>query len=72
MRLVKSNIKHDKEKVLVVEDDETDYLPVTKVTCPKCGNGEAHWFMKQMRAGDEPPTLFFTCTKCKYKWRSYG
>lgn len=73
MQVIKRNIEHRK-KVLVIEEDDEEFrhLPKTKVICPKCGNGEAHWFMKQMRSADEPPTVFYTCPKCRHKWRSYG
>lgn len=73
MNVIKRNVV-SKRKILVVDedDDETMHLPKTKVTCPKCGNQEAHWFMKQTRSADEPPTVFYTCAKCKWKWRSYG
>ncbi|HLC59151.1 MAG TPA: zinc ribbon domain-containing protein [archaeon] len=62
-------------KVVVIDDEDDDdskHLPKTKVICPKCDNSDAYWFMRQMRAADEPPTLFYTCTKCGHKWRSYG
>jgi len=72
IRIIKKDMKESEKKVLVVEEDETKYLPKTKVICPKCGNDEAYWFIKQMRAGDEPPTVFYTCVKCEHKWRSYG
>ncbi len=74
MKILKKSMNINKGKVLVVEDDddETKYLPKTKVICPECENNEAYWFMRQMRSGDEPPTIFYTCTKCGHKWRSYG
>lgn len=43
----------------------------TKVVCPKCGNGEAYWWMQQTRAADEATTRFFRCTKCGHVWREY-
>ena len=39
--------------------------------CPKCGNDEAHYFVYQTRAADEAPTIFYKCTRCGYRWRSY-
>ncbi len=74
MKIIKKNIR-SKNKVIVVDEEDSEefrHLPTTKVECPKCGNRLAHWFMRQMRAGDEPPTIFYTCAKCKHKWRSYG
>jgi len=58
-----------KEVTIVEEKDEIDVLPKIRVTCPKCDNKEAFWILRQMRGSDEPETRFFTCTKCKYRWR---
>jgi DNA-directed RNA polymerase subunit M len=55
--------------VLIEETKET--LPKIRIACPKCGHKEAVWWMQQTRAADEPPTLFFRCTKCRYSWREY-
>lgn len=41
----------------------------TNEECPKCKNHEAYTWSKQMRAGDEPETIFFKCTKCEHTWR---
>ena len=75
MHIIKRNIE-SKNKVMVIDededDDETKHLPKTNGICSKCGNGEAYWFMRQTRSADEPPTVFYTCTKCEHKWRSYG
>ncbi len=60
------------EEVLVIEDEEEKKLyPKTKIICPKCGNDEAFWWVQQTRAADEPPTMFYKCTKCGYTWREY-
>lgn len=40
-------------------------------TCPECGHDEAYYELKQTRSADEAPTRFFTCAKCKHKWREY-
>ena len=39
--------------------------------CPKCGNPEAYWVLRQTRGADEPETRIFECTKCGHKWREY-
>ncbi|MGM0590700.1 MAG: transcription factor S [Halobacteriota archaeon] len=44
-------------------------LPKTKTHCPNCGNGEAYWYMQQIRSADESETRFFVCTECEHKWR---
>ncbi len=56
---------------VITEKEAFEQYPKTKIICPKCGNNEAYWFMQQTRSGDEPPTRFYCCTKCGYKWREY-
>lgn len=65
---------HETKKAVVVmgKDEGIAEFPKTKIMCPNCENMEAHWWMQQTRAADEPPTLFYRCTKCNYSWRSYG
>lgn len=64
----------DQKKGIVVMGKEEGIaeLPKTKIMCPKCDHMEAHWWMQQTRAADEPPTLFYRCMKCNYSWRNYG
>jgi len=63
---------HTEEEILIIEEDEEEKVyPKTKIQCPNCGNNEALWWMQQTRGADEPPTMFFKCTKCKYSWREY-
>jgi DNA-directed RNA polymerase subunit M len=59
-----------KREIPVIEEDIAT-MPRVKVECRKCKNGEAYYWMLQTRAGDEPATKFFRCTKCKYTWREY-
>jgi DNA-directed RNA polymerase subunit M len=63
--------KNPLEDVIIIEKNE-EYLPKTKVVCPKCSNKEAVWWIQQTRSSDEAPTLFLRCTKCKHSWREYG
>ncbi|MHA1741675.1 MAG: transcription factor S [Candidatus Thorarchaeota archaeon] len=63
--------KSPRDKIVVVEDDSIP-MPVTKATCPKCGNNEAYYWTVQTRRGDEGATEFYRCTRCKYTWREYG
>ena len=60
-----------KKKVTVIDSkDKTEVRSKTKgITCPKCGNNEAYWELRQMRACDEPESRFYTCTKCGHRWR---
>lgn len=57
------------DNVKYVEDLEPGE-GVTEI-CPKCGHDKATYELKQTRSADEAPTRFFTCLKCKYKWREY-
>lgn len=54
---------------VILMDETKETLPKIKMLCPKCGNKEATWWMQQANDTDEPPTLFFRCTKCKHSWR---
>ena len=60
-----------KEKELAIIEEKVEVLPKTRIACPKCGNKEAYWILRQTRAADEPETRIYTCTKCGYKWREY-
>jgi DNA-directed RNA polymerase subunit M len=42
------------------------------VTCEECGHGEAWYTIKQTASADEPPTRFFKCKQCGYRWREYS
>ena len=67
-RNIVKSIQKDKE-VTIIEYNENNVLPKTNIKCPKCENNEAFWIMRQMRGSDEPESRFYTCAKCKYKWR---
>lgn len=70
---IKGAIENKKKDIIVMgKGSESMDLPTTKIICPKCEHGEAYWWMQQTRSADEPPTLFYRCTKCEYSWRSYG
>lgn len=63
-------IKKEKKEIVNTEESIEIY-PIIKEVCPKCKNKKAYYWTQQMRAGDEPETMFFKCTKCKHKWREY-
>jgi DNA-directed RNA polymerase subunit M len=70
---ITEEIREPKKGVVVMEKEEgVAELPKTRIMCPKCENMEAFWWMQQTRGADEPPTIFYKCTKCGYSWRSYG
>lgn len=70
---IREKIGHDlADTIPVVEDKSVKILPVTKIECPECGNGEAQWWTQQTRSSDEPETRFYRCTRCKKTWREYS
>lgn len=44
----------------------------TDVTCDECGHTVAWYTIKQTASADEPPTRFFKCQNCGYRWREYN
>jgi len=63
--------KRSEEEIPVIEGDNIKTLPTTNVICPQCGNNEAYWWLRQLRAADESEVRFFRCTKCGKTWREY-
>ncbi len=59
------------KKIHMVKKDVEESRPKATTECPKCGNNEAYFFVKQTRSADEAPTTFYECTKCHHKWRDY-
>ena len=55
----------DRSVVEVVSEKEADIHPVTGYDCKKCGNKKSYFWIRQMRAGDEPESKFYKCVKCK-------
>ena len=64
-------VEKQQNKETVMLEKKIDILPKTRIECPKCGNKEAFWILRQTRASDEPETRIFTCTKCEHRWRQY-
>jgi transcription factor S len=61
------------ELIETEEGAEFEGKPTAKdVTCEECGNGEAWYTIKQTASADEPPTRFFKCKECGYRWREYN
>ncbi|HLD49329.1 MAG TPA: transcription factor S [archaeon] len=58
-------------KGIVVIEGDSNILPLTDKSCPKCEHTRAHWWLQQTRSADEPPTQFFRCEKCRHTWREY-
>lgn len=68
---IKEEVKKDPMDEVVIIEEKKEVLPKIRIICPKCSNKEAVWWMQQTRSSDEPPTLFFRCTKCRHSWREY-
>jgi len=68
---IKEEVKKDPLDDIVIIEEKKEALPKIRLICPKCANKEAVWWMQQTRSSDEPPTLFFRCTKCRHSWREY-
>ncbi len=57
--------KIDEHKpVAVIGDESKGVNPETAYDCLKCGNKKSYFWLQQMRAGDEPESKFYKCTKC--------
>ena len=61
------------ELIETEENDQFEGKPTADdVKCEECGHGEAWYTIKQTGAADEPPTRFFKCKECGYRWRDYN
>ena len=64
-----SEKKEDIVRDFEVVEKETSVHPTVDEECPRCKNQTAYTWSQQMRAGDEPETIFYKCTKCSHQWR---
>lgn len=64
--------KVEAEETVKMLGEDIDMGPGITEICPKCGHDKATYELKQTRSADEAPTRFFTCKKCKHKWREYS
>ncbi len=63
----------DDEVIESTEEANFEGKPkATDVVCDECGTQEAWYTLKQTASADEPPTRFFKCTECGYRWRGYN
>ena len=63
----------DDELIETEEGADFEGKPTAKdVNCDKCGHDEAWYTIKQTASADEPPTRFFKCKECGYRWREYN
>ncbi|XP_055587319.1 DNA-directed RNA polymerase I subunit RPA12 [Uranotaenia lowii] len=59
--------KSNQQQKLKTECEEEIEGPIVSRRCPKCGNDKMSYATLQLRSADEGQTVFFTCTKCKFK-----
>lgn len=59
------------DKVAIIDIDFST-LPIVTFNCENCGNDKAYAYEVQTRAGDEPATRFYICTKCRKVYREYA
>ncbi|WP_457558868.1 transcription factor S [Candidatus Harpocratesius sp.] len=68
---IEKKIADNKTRVLDENSDNLELKPKTRVECPECGYFEAYYEQYQTRSADEPATTFYSCVKCKHRWREY-
>ncbi|KAL0127594.1 hypothetical protein PUN28_003113 [Cardiocondyla obscurior] len=62
------NTKHTYASTKEVDDSDDDTEgPVVDRRCPQCLNDKMSYATLQLRSADEGQTVFYTCTKCKFK-----
>jgi DNA-directed RNA polymerase subunit M len=70
---VTTNEQSDSEVIETEAGDNFEGKPTADdITCEECGHGKAWYTIKQTGAADEPPTRFFKCKDCGYRWREYN
>jgi len=58
-----------KKKQQIKEAKSNSKKGTDAFTCPKCKQRNSKITERQMRSGDEPPTIFVTCLECNYTYR---
>ena len=58
---------HIKNKKLVEENKKNYKEGSSTYVCPKCKHSNSRLIERQMRSGDEPPTIFVECLECGFK-----
>ncbi len=66
---VTTRIPHGEKDRLLVFDNEFYIDPSIRITCPKCGYHEAHyWEAGDRRKSEWEPLTYYRCVKCKMTW----
>lgn len=65
------NTSCNKTKALakIIGEDDLKYANKCQAKCPKCTNNEALFLEVQTRSADEPSTIFYQCTVCRFDWK---
>lgn len=69
---VSTEAQRDDEIIETEEGAAFEGKPTAEVHCESCGHDRAWYTIKQTASADEPPTRFFKCTDCGYRWRDYN
>jgi len=69
---VTENIERKPLDKISIVDVDVSALPIVPFVCENCGNDKAYAYEVQTRAGDEPATRFYVCTKCRKVYREYA
>ena len=74
-KMLTQEIDHNgqEDQMVVIENPEAlNTMPTKPMKCPKCKKVvDTQYWAVQTRSGDEAPTRFYRCTKCKHTWREY-
>ena len=57
---------HIKKKQQIKEAKSNSKKGTAAFPCPKCKKSNSKITERQMRSGDEPPTIFVTCLECNH------
>lgn len=72
-RFVSTETQTDDDVIETEEGANFEGKPTANdVTCESCGHDRAWYTIKQTASADEPPTRFFKCKECGYRWREYN
>lgn len=69
---ISTHAQHNVEVIETTEGDAFEGKPTAEVYCESCGHDRAWYTIKQTASADEPPTRFFKCMDCGYRWRDYN
>ncbi|UIO99373.1 transcription factor S [Halobaculum sp. CBA1158] len=72
-QFVSTEAQSDDDVIETEEGANFEGKPTSEdVICDECGHTVAWYTIKQTGAADEPPTRFFKCKDCGYRWREYN